>query len=360
MDSVSVGVGLVLAALVVPRATGGEHAVSSAAPATALPPCVADAGAVLGECVATDGRVIAVTTRAPLGGTGTICVYEEGAFASVALAPDPPDAAFGAALALDGDTLVAGGSNAYVHRRIHPGVWIADAVIAGPAQALALDGDRLAIGDGQRVRILARDGSGAWSLEEVLLHPSPVFGATLALEGDLLLVGADEAAVLFERRPLGWQLNGELTADRAGTNGFGVDVALWRGVAYVGSYRYGALDRGAVFEFVRGAGGSWQQSARLEPRPGDPFEAFGLALDVGSSGLFVAAPYADVRAAQAAGVVYRFERSPAGPWKLAEVVSPDPRPFGVFGWSVASARDLLVVGAIGADESGAAYCVALD
>ncbi len=138
--------------------------------------------------------------------------------------------------------------------------------------SVAIDGDRLAIGapgepTGQpgsgAVYLFSRDSNGVWT-EEAFLKADVVglndgFGSQVVLVGDLLGVGAP----------------GE-RSDATGING--------------SDSNENAVDSGATYLFQRDASGSWNQIAYLKASNTDPGDAFGSALAIDGDTLVVASP----------------------------------------------------------------------
>ncbi len=120
------------------------------------------------------------------------------------------------------------------------------------------------------------------------------FGSGVAFDGDLAVVGAvgdDEvannagAAYVFERQPSGWVLMTKLTAsDGAAADSFGGAVALSGDTIAVGADEAGVGDTGAVYVYQL-TGGTWSEilteSAVLRASDGASGDEFGkrLALD---------------------------------------------------------------------------------
>jgi hypothetical protein len=169
----------------------------------------------------------------------------------------PFEARFGSAVALEGDLLVVGapgplGSEtvgaAYVFRR-DAGSWQQVATLrpadlpegAGFGEAVAVSDGTIAVGTSRaRTVYLFHQQQSGWTEEARLTNPAPdigkEFGSSLALRGDLLLVGAPwnddivelpQAAFLFRRAKGHWQLEARLSqpsADRNFNFGHSVDV----------------------------------------------------------------------------------------------------------------------------------------
>lgn len=148
---------------------------------------------------------------------------------------------FGRAVAVSGDLAVIGANDAaFSWLRSEQGWSEHHRLVASPhidnlGVAVALDANTAAIaaqpaGDGGSVFLFVRQGN-AWLQEAQLSapqsHVDDGFGQALALQGDVLLVGApgQGAAYVFEREGHDWSLQTELTAPDA-TPGFGSSVAM--------------------------------------------------------------------------------------------------------------------------------------
>ncbi len=233
--------------------------------------------------------------------------------------PDPPqlnlqDITFGWGVGFSGDDLLVTGQSdlrgvslVWVFRRL-AGVWTPVQRLDMPplypyeanatGTSLAIDGNRAALGGGNSkvVRIIERDPHGVWHLAAVVHTPSPqlrdLFGISLALEGDLLAVGAPRMPVyqyapgrvhLYRLQGGAWQFE-QTVAGSDGTviwvptNGhfnddFGVSVALQEGRLVVGAPSTRPLpvvaSPGQAYIFERGASG-WEETWRLMCWAGDP------------------------------------------------------------------------------------------
>ena len=206
--------------------------------------------------------------------------------------------------------------------------------------SLAIDGHRLAVGSPGddlpgasncgAVRLFER-GESSWLEPAILFAPDArsgdLFGSTVALAGDLLVVGA-------------------LNAD--------VD---------------GLSDAGAAYLFRRAADGTWAFEAKLARAAPAAADRFGTAVAVRDGLVAVGAPLANAGGVTDSGEVTVF-RSDAGAWLPVTTLGPEPRTSGdKFGQAVAmggpAGQPLLAVGAIGDDEPsrsacGAVYAFTLD
>lgn len=220
-------------------------------------------------------------------------------------------------------------------------------------QSVAMDGTTLVVGapgEGNATSSLATDnnsaaGSGAvyvyrysggnWALE-AYIKPSPIvagdgFGAAVALQGDVLVVGAilhdgavtnSGAAFVFRRSGTTWTQEAVLKASTpTAASFFGHSVALDGDAIVVGAWR--ETGGGAAYVFRR-SGTSWTQETRLQPDPIENLDAFGWSVAVSGDVVAVGAPLEDSAATgingdpnnntlDAAGAVYVFRRV-SGTW----------------------------------------------
>lgn len=228
--------------------------------------------------------------------------------------PDAGDQ-FGRAVAMDGDL----------------------AAVGAPLE----DGDATGVGGDQNddsllaagaVYLFEADADGDWTQVAYVKASNPDagdrFGASVALDGDLLAVaapGEDSAAVgvdgdqtddsldapgavyVFERAGDGdWSQIAYIKASNPGTlDNFGNALALHGNVLVVGARSENsdavgiggdgsndaALDAGAVYVFERDAGGDWAQIAYVKAANTDAGDEFGTALGVDGERIAVGAPF---------------------------------------------------------------------
>lgn len=335
-----------------------------------LTPCDPTPESKFGYSVAVDGNTIAVgDIGAPLGGNGRVCVYEGNPSGTTVLSPTQslPDSSYGITVAIEGDTIAVGGELVYVYRRLAQGSWIEEHVIPSASHEVALRAGTLAISAASQVVLYRRNQQGLWIKTDTITAPLGVsdFGTALSLGDDLLLVGAVESAVVYRKTSNGWQHAATLKSDLDssggffGTTGFGVDVVLWRGAAYIGSWGYGNSESGAVLVFAP-TGGQWHLVEKILPRRKQWAQGFGSSFCINEDGLFIGASNENTRQAEFSGVVHHFKQvGPQHSWALIQQIAPDPQPSASFGFSVSCASGVLVVGAIDADVGGAAYCIDL-
>jgi choice-of-anchor B domain-containing protein len=321
---------------------------------------------------------------------GLVYVYRpdaKGAWREAARLAAPDSArgdGFGRALALDGSTLLVGQStddSAAANNRIHvytkpnaAGAWRHAGHFApqqavpgdGFGRTLAVSGDLAVVGaansDSSRgsVYLFRRSGS-SWTQQAVLrpegLQPNAGFGSSVAIAGDLLLIGASRAdsnsgaAYVFRRDSAGaWAQDAKLTLPvlpaMARNARFGASVLLHDGRAYVGAP--------GLLQFVGGVLAFEHDTAQKRWRPiGSylPFEAspgtqFGTSVAVVGQDVWVGAP----GAAQFNGRVYRISRDTAGHATLAQAMGPQAATEQLgFGGQLAAGAGIAIVGMPNAD-----------
>ena len=211
------------------------------------------------------------------------------------LTADGQSVGYNSALAVSGDTAVAG---PYVFVRSGT-TWSLQATLTAAGSdarfgsAVALSGDTAVIGDYDKnngrttgaAYVFVRRGT-TWSLQATLTAfdggSDDQFGWSVALSGDTVVVGANfyrvytGAAYVFVRRGTTWSLQAQLAAaDRRQGDSLGWSVAVSGTTALVGAV--GAHHTGAAYVFVRG-GATWSQQAELTPTAGYGFAGHAVAL----------------------------------------------------------------------------------
>jgi hypothetical protein len=304
------------------------------------------AGDWFGRSVALDGDTALVgADRANVGG-----LTDTGKFYTTTRGPTPwpltgsnvaNDGAagdrFGASVALDGETVLVGATQADVGGNIRQGA----------AYVFTRNGPIWV----QQQKLVAADGAA-----------SDAFGISVALDGETALVGAflasvggnyrQGAAYVFTRSGTSWSQQQKLVAaDGAVVDHFGVSVALDGETALVGAYGANAggnSRQGAAYVFTR-SGASWSQQQKLVATDGvaDDWFGYSVALD-GETAL--------VGAYVASGAAYVFTRSGASWSQQQRLVTDDGAANSFLGYSVALDRETALVGAPGVNVfQGAAY-----
>jgi len=387
-----------LSLLLLSPAAGGANDWPLQQSARLLPtPPAADIG--FGSAVVLDGDTLAVAANgwldAEADSVGAVYIFSRGPAGwaqQAVLTRSEGDSydAFGAGLALQGDTLVVaapqeteeefGGENGavYVFGR-QDGVWsqrarltVVHEAVDYPADlfghSLALDGDTLLIGayqydeetndHRQVVYEFTRDGDDWERGTRLELGPAEMeweFQRTIALSGDTAMVGmpgnyfddlAEPGRVYIFRRAAGvWSPAGSFApADGRPDDLFGCALALEGDTAAAVSCRYDSEDHtGEAYIFVR-QGESWAEQAKLNPQLEDdqPLHVATVALDGDTAVL--GAPYVHTTA-EVSGAAYVY-RHDGETWTFQQrLVADNAGEDDRFGWGLDIAGGVIVAGA---------------
>jgi len=240
------------------------------------------------------------------------------------VAPDgEPTDQFGAAVAVHEDTAVVGASRDDDDGREE----------AGTASVFAADGD-------------------SWTRQAKLVPDEAVakefFGASVAIEGDTVLVGAESAdanhVYVFERSGASWSQSEKLTPPSGrGAAGFGLRVALDGDRALVGA-PVAEESAGAAHAFRR-SDGSWTHRAELAASDGVAGDRFGDAVALDGDTVLVGAWKSGTDAGAQAGSAYAFALTDSGWEQRAKLTASDAGSYDNFGRDVAVKGDVAFVGA---------------
>ena len=223
--------------------------------------------------------------------------------------------------------------------------------------------------------VFSRNAGGAdrWGLVKKLVASdgrwNDIFGYSVALSGDTVLVGApgtkigDQthagAAYLFSRNRGGtdqWGLVQKLTAPDPPTSySFGQSVGLSGDTAVVGAPGVdgpAGAAQGAAFVFSRNQGGAdrWGLVRTLTAPDAMEFDALGDAVAISGGTVVAGATNADVGGNSVGGAAYVFYRNQGGPdaWgQVQKLAAPEAEQTGHFGQKAAVDGDTLVIAAIG-------------
>ncbi len=239
--------------------------------------------------------------------------------------------------------------------------------------SVAIDGNLIAVGapgsgDAGEVHVFEFDGT-RWGPAQVLTPrdtaSTMLFGWAVALDGTTLVASDIQggsftgAAFVFERAGDAFEEQATLIGDGLRTaDEFGTHVAIDGDLILVGAIR-AFMDsplRGRAFAFRRD-GDDWVQDAEFETSSGDRSETFGSVSIEGNLAVIGAQNYN--RELPSAGRAYVFERMASG-WVLRDLLTPRvPSSVALFGNSVAvSGRSIAIAAALEdspADRAGAAY-----
>lgn len=352
------------------------------------PPSGIPIEAAFGSAVALRDGLAAIGAPRELDSTGRQAgaVYIRKLDGSQSWRLTPSDAAtrfqFGKTLAMDGEVLVVGANLAAYVFRLTGGVWAEEAKFEQSScegrfgEAVAVDGDRMAVGAPLLACVqeslkghvfLYRRVSGVWQLDRKLGGGSTTvgdyYGRSVALDGDLLAVGAPYSSKVHVYRHDGAKWLEESGLVQPPSN-FGWDLVYRDGRLVVGAPGDATLQQGSGAAFVyRRSGASWVFEAKLLPPPTSPPQAltgsyYGLTVGISGLKMAMAGPQADVDKEQNGSVlVYELEN---GSWVYrTRWLAPDGGSFDYLGQSLDMDAGAVLAGAPGHDgmgsNTGAAY-----
>ena len=309
-----------------------------------------------------------------------------------------PGAQFGASIAISGDTAVVGapitaaGGAVYVFVR-SGGVWSQQALLTASDAAtgddfggsVAISGDTIVVGadlqdttaaDSGAVYVFTRT-SGVWSQRQILKASNPgagdQFGISVSVDGNTVAVGAfhedtggadSGATYVFTRSGNLWSQQANLKASNAEAGDlFGRSVAVSGNTLTVGANGEdsaatgvggnqgdnSASNSGAAYVFTR-SGSVWSQQAYL--KASNSLAGIGFGLSVGLSGdTAVVGAYLEDTGADDSGAAYVFTRTGSVWSQQAFLKATTPGKTDRFGYNLAVAGDLLIVGASRQDSN---------
>ena len=252
--------------------------------------------------------------------------------------------AFGASVAVDGNTIVVGAPLHAVGLNQSPG--------QGAAYVFVQSGGTWS----QQAELTASDGA-SWDS----------FGNSVAVSGTTVVVGAVHhkasginepgpgAAYVFVQSGGTWSEQAELTAsDGFSDELFGTSVGVSGNTAIVGATRQTVgmnVNQGAAYVFAA-SGGTWSQEAELTASEGTAYDYFGASVALSGNTALVGAPLQ--------GAAYVFEGTGTTWSEQAQLTPSDGTQSNQFGSSVAVSGSTAVVGAycqtVGSNvDQGAAY-----
>ncbi|MEE9131718.1 MAG: FG-GAP repeat protein [Phycisphaerales bacterium] len=228
-------------------------------------------------------------------------------------------------------------------------------------------------------------GNQTWEVQDTLfaefVEEQAQFGNSVAICGDVAVIGAHRAdngpfdwagaAYIFERVGVNWIQTAKLTpSDPGHPHQFGQSVAISGDVVVIGALQAGVNNHGAAYVWVK-PGGGWSdadgedQDATLTASDGMTSDLFGRSVSIDGDVIVVGAsqqPLFD-------GVVYVFDK-PINGWadatEDAKLVALDGEAGDRFGWSVSIDGNLIIIGAPFEDadeflnDEGAAYVFRFD
>lgn len=257
--------------------------------------------------------------------------------------------AFGQSIATDGDFIVIGAPHASDKGKS-----------SGSAYVFVRKGNKWV----QQTKLIAADGAAG-----------DVFGISVALSGNTLLVGADlhdakannaGAVYVYVFNGETWLQQAKLMADDgADTDIFGVRVALSGDTALISARRDDdetmGVDAGSAYVFVR-EGSTWHQQAKLTALDGSADDRFGRSVAIAGDTAIVGAMQQDDRG-ENSGSVYVFTRQNKHWTQQRQLYAQDGDSGDLFGFSISLSGKTAIVGAprdeTKGTNSGSSYIIEL-
>jgi len=239
------------------------------------------------------------------------------------------------------------------------------AALNGPTALIGADGDN----SFQGAAYLFTNSNGSWSEGQKLTASDGLagdeFGYRVALADNTLLVGAftatvggnvsQGAAYVFTQSNGTWSESQKLTASDGGLfDNFGASVALDGNTLVVGANGAtvgGNAAQGAVYVFTE-SNGTWTQTQKLTADDGAAYDNFGLSVALKGSTILIGSPRAAVGANAAQGALYVFTES-NGTWSQTQkLTASDGAANDSFGESVDLDGSTALIGAYNATVNG--------
>lgn len=202
-----------------------------------------------------------------------------------------------------------------------------------------------------------------------------LFGISVAIDGETILVGADlndekaekaGAVYAYVFDGTQWHQQAKLMAeDGANTDIFGVRVALFGDTALISARRDDiesvGVDAGSAYIFER-TNHKWTQTQKLVAPDGKADDRFGRGVALNQDTALISAMHHDANGNNA-GAVYVFKKQ-QNQWRYtSKIVAPDAMPEDRLGWNIALSDKRAIVAAPHRDDnddaSGAAYVLDL-
>ena len=332
-----------------------------------------------GEGVVVNGdEILVAATRGPDGGVLYVYARSGNGWMETGrlMGPDPAEGdGFGNDMAVSGDRLLVSSFSPFppasgaVHSYVRAGSeWQREGMIVAEGlpegmivgSSVVLSGDRAALnaaaprgGDG--LVLVFRHENGAWVQEAALESPGgeerTAFGGTLALSGDVLVVGATQAdsaagaAYVYERGADGWTMTAELTFDGGPGAWFGAGALVVGDRVLVTAGSPFGQTAGTVTAFAK-QNGEWTETGTFVAFDGGVGDMFGSSLASDGSTMWIGAGGLNSRR----GAIYEFAPDANGDWtSVTKITTADAQAGDGVGRVVAQDGDVLVSGMPGND-----------
>ncbi|BBN83835.1 hypothetical protein PA25_38200 [Pseudoalteromonas sp. A25] len=210
--------------------------------------------------------------------------------------------------------------------------------------------------------------SNNWTQQQIITapdaKPGDAFGQTISLTEKHLVIGAPRndavgvdsgAAYIYTRENDTWRFQTKITAsDGAAEDLFGISVAIDGNTLLVGADLNDeqAENAGAVYVFVL-HNDQWQQEAKLMASDGSKTDIFGVRVAISDNTALISARRDDVEGLGVdAGSAYIFERNGRTWTQTIKLTSPDGRADDRFGRGVALSKGTALISAMNHDSNG--------
>lgn len=241
----------------------------------------------------------------------------------------------------------------------------------GFGQSVAIDGDWAAIGapdsdaggfNAGSVDVFQRGGTG-WTHAQSLASSTPTgserFGASVAIDGSVLAVGAPGAKVtpptgsavgavhLFSLSGDQWAFDERvLGSDSANFDSFGESIALSGTTLIAGApdHDVGAFNGGAAYIFTD-SGSNWTEQQKLMPAGLASSDNFGEAVAIHGNRALIGAPKRNIGLRSDAGEAWFYNRSGTTWSLLSSLTAPSQQDNDKFGQAVATDGTFAYIGA---------------
>ena len=211
------------------------------------------------------------------------------------------------------------------------------------------------------VYVFTKSG-GTWSQSQKLTandkDNDDHFGSSVAIDANTIVVGADGAnsggkdnngaVYVFTKSGDTWSQSQKLTTnDKDDGDHFGASLAIEGDNIVVGAYwadSDGKHNNGVLYVFTK-SGGNWNQSQKLTASDKDDSDGFGYSISIEGDNIVVTAPTEDSDEKYNNGAVYVFTKS-GGIWSQSQkLTASDKDNDDRLGYSIAIEGDNIIVGA---------------
>lgn len=231
-----------------------------------------------------------------------------------------------------------------------------DVAVSGNTVVIGSRQDTIGTNDFQgSVYVFVRQASGWVQEQKLVANPAAeeIFGSSVAIEDDTIVVGAPSARPLpggfqgagyvFTRTGNIWTQQQMLTSENGGSENLGTDVAISGETIVLGTDR-GQTVSGRALVFVRN-GGIWQEQQVLTASDTAAGNLFGRSVGISGDTIIVGAAFAVINGDIRRGAGYVFVRSGASWVEQQKLTAPDGNMNDQFGIAVTISGETLAIGA---------------